>query len=58
MTDRLARNLALFKTHPLFIGVDLGSSHHAAIILPKGEGFWLPLLLGEGWGEGYYTKPT
>ena len=23
----------------------------------EGEGFWLPLLLGEGRGEGNYTKP-
>lgn len=35
MTDRIARNLASFKPHSLFIGVDLGSSHHAAIVLDE-----------------------
>jgi transposase len=35
MTDRIARNLASFKPHSLFIGVDLGGSHHAAIVLDE-----------------------
>lgn len=35
MTDRIAQNLALFKPHSLFIGVDLGGSHHAAIVLDE-----------------------
>ena len=43
MTDRLARNLALFKTHPLFIGVDLGSS-------PERRGLIAPSPTGKGLG--------
>jgi transposase len=35
MTDRIAWNLASFKPHSLFIGVDLGGSHHAAIVLDE-----------------------
>ena len=33
MKDRIAENLALFKPNSLFIGIDLGGSHNAVIVL-------------------------
>jgi transposase len=35
MAHRITWNLASFKPHSLFIGVDLGGSHHAAIVLDE-----------------------